>query len=657
MHTYNPMNICNPLLHLSPSNDDYCRAIVTIPFGSGHEPEEWPGLAHLLEHALFLGSHALFLGSHALFLDSYALAEGLLKARSGSVSELAAGELQGLMAQKGIRINASTRLEQSCYMIECLPDQLEEAFTRLCQLIYAPIFSAEQVISEISIIDGEYQAYCEHPAQQLLNLIQTQAHPKHRFYHFLAGNRASLGHNDPELLKQLNLCFQQGYLRQSASLYIEHPEGLGFEAQGEVLYARLEAIRHYAIRNHSKQSEQALTTNPQVLSDPDKPASAPFFCGQQTFLAVTDQPVIQWVWPVSNPSINELLLTFRTLNQLAKALQIPGEYSLSLAMQWQQQAALLVETGIPESVDTLEKIQVHAQEQLAHFQKQLSHGCNALITDTNKNIEEFAEDAASQPKGPALLRATETAIQYQYAALFTGFIWETQTGRKEMQTEVIKDLLNALDQPPAVTLISHPGFEQLKLDQVGLDYQFTAFFPTRYLAANLLAPAGSEGSAADILTQQLAYPKTPSLMPFRAVMQKLAETKLTQDQHQICLHHTTQRNHAAVIWRDIESLNLRNSSESKSPEELCSELYPGFYRKLRIEQRIGYIVQIMPYAVERADQTAQLRERKQGIAFLIQSASYASDQLIEALNRELKSIQQMDKPQSLSELDLQKIPL
>lgn len=627
MHTYNPMNICNPLLHLNPSDDDYCRVIVTIPFGSGHEPEEWPGLAHLLEHALFLGSHALFLGS-------YALAEGLSKASSGSISELAAGELQGLMAQQGIRINASTRLEQSCYMIECLPDQLEEAFTRLCQLIYAPIFSAEQVISEISIIDGEYQAYCEHPAQQLLNLIQTQAHPEHSFYRFLAGNRASLGHNDPELLKQLNLCFQQGYLQQSACLYIEHPEGPGFEKKSKTLYEQLEAIRQYAVGNHSEQSEQTLTTNPQVLSDPDKPASPPLFCGQQTFLAVADQPVIQWVWPVSNPSINELLLTFGALDQLAKALQIPGEYSLSLVMQWQQQAALLVETSIPESTDTLVKIQIHTQEQLELFQKSMRQGCDALIADADK-LGRLTDSASSQFKGPALLRATETAIQYQYAALFSGFMWETQTSRKEMQTEAIKDLLNALDQPPTVTLISHPGFDQLKPDQVGLDYQSTAFFPTRYLAANLLAPAGSEGSAADILTQQLASPKTPSLMPFRAVMQKLAETKLTRDQHQICLHRTTQTNHAAVIWRDIESLNLRDSSESKSPEELCSELYPGFYRKLRIEQRIGYIVQVMPFPLEQADNA---NEKKQGIAFLIQSATHSGQQLLQILNDELETV-------------------
>ncbi|WP_086480217.1 insulinase family protein [Oceanospirillum sanctuarii] len=622
------MSINNPnLLHLSPSDDNYCRVIITIPFGSGHEPEEWLGLAHLLEHALFLGSHALLLGSHTL-------PEGLSKANSGSISELAAGELQGLMAQQGIRINASTRLEQSCYMIECLPDQLEEAFTRLCQLIYTPIFSAEQVISEISIIDGEYQAYCEHPAQQLLNLMQTQAHPEHSFYRFLAGNRASLGHDDPELLKQLNLCFQQGYLQQTASLYIEHPEGSDFEPQSKVLYEQLEAIRQHAIREHSEQSKQSLTPNHQALSDQDKPASPPLFCGQQTFLSVTDQPVIQWIWPVSNPSINELLLTFGTPDQLAKALQIPGEHSLSLAMQWQQQAALLVETSIPESADTLKKIQVHAQEQLELLQKSMRQGCDALIADAD-NIEELAEDTASQPKRPALLRATETAIQYHYAALFSSFIWETKTGRKEIQTEAIKALLNALDQPPAVTLISHPGLGQLKLDQAGLDYQSTAFFPTRYLAANLLAPAGSEGHASKMLTQQLAYPKTTSLMPFRAVMQKLAKTKLTQDQHEICFHHTTPRNHAAVLWRDIASLNLGNYPESQSAEDLCSELYPRFYQKLRIEQRIGYIVQVMPFPLEQADKA---NEKKQGIAFLIQSATHSGKQLLQILNNELETV-------------------
>ncbi|MDX1320814.1 MAG: insulinase family protein, partial [Oceanospirillum sp.] len=178
--------------HLSHSDNAFCRVVVTVPFGSGHEPADWPGLAHLLEHCLFLGSHKLEPGTNPAL-------------QGRELDPLAAGELQGIMAQAGIRINASTRLEQSCYMLECLPEQLEEAFLCLLQLIYAPEFHPQEVIAEVGIIDGEYQAYCEHPEQQLLNLAQQQVHPEHAFHTFSAGNRSTLGHNDPEILRQLHL--------------------------------------------------------------------------------------------------------------------------------------------------------------------------------------------------------------------------------------------------------------------------------------------------------------------------------------------------------------------------------------------------------------------------------------------------------------------
>lgn len=597
--------------HLSHSDNAFCRVVVTVPFGSGHEPADWPGLAHLLEHCLFLGSHKLEPGTNPAL-------------QGRELDPLAAGELQGLMAQAGIRINASTRLEQSCYMLECLPEQLEEAFIRLLQLIYAPVFHPQEVIAEVGIIDGEYQAYCEHPEQQLMNLIQTQVHPDHPFCRLLAGNRVSLGHNGPELVRQLHLAYETGYLSQAASLYIEHPAGFGFKKKAQALYNQLEAIRHDSIHEKNRTGKQSLSTQKRFKKSERPP---PLFRHQQHLFSVTHKPTLQWAWPLDNSVISDLLLSWKSLDCLALALKVPDDFRLILAMQWQHQALLIISTDLPKTAGTLADTNTLETTKLSQLQKQIQKSCCERLKTTNSNVQKHSNSPSETSLKPALLKATDTAIQHHYRS--TRFV------QAEEAFDALHFFQEAILGPPAITLISHPGFSDLPLN-----YQTTDNFPTDYLTGKDLSKCQqSERDAQDpILVQKLTYPTQPILMPFRTLIQQLAAKKPDgtqqpggshQSVQEISLSHSTRLNHAALVWRSVETFNLK-SRETGTTQRLAAKLYSSLYEKLRIQDRIGYIVQVFPVSLDAGEGITQ-----DGIAALVQSATQRPKTLLKALRQGL----------------------
>ncbi|WP_234014649.1 insulinase family protein [Cronobacter dublinensis] len=75
-------------------------ALWRVNAGSLHEPDAWPGLAHLLEHMLFRGS------------DGYPDDERLMR----------------WVPDQGGRLNASTRLCQTAFFFEAPAQRLSPAF-------------------------------------------------------------------------------------------------------------------------------------------------------------------------------------------------------------------------------------------------------------------------------------------------------------------------------------------------------------------------------------------------------------------------------------------------------------------------------------------------------------------------------------------------
>ncbi len=160
-------------------------AALRVHAGSHDAPPQWPGLAHFLEHLLFLGT------------ERFPLPDGLMR------------YVQAL----GGQVNASTRERTTDFFFEVPPSALDGALERLCQMLAEPELGIARQGNEREVIHAEFIAWSRNPqAQRQFTLLQAAA-PGHPLAGFHAGNRYTLALQDPafqQALKHYHQRFYQG---------------------------------------------------------------------------------------------------------------------------------------------------------------------------------------------------------------------------------------------------------------------------------------------------------------------------------------------------------------------------------------------------------------------------------------------------------------
>ncbi|MCG6658180.1 hypothetical protein HOP52_10480 [Halomonas campisalis] len=172
------------VLLLSDPAADQAGAAMGVGAGSGDEPPECAGLAHLLEHMLFLGT------------EKYP----------------APDEFPRYVQGHGGRYNATTEYDLTRYFFEIPPDHLAGALDRFAQFFIAPSLSVAAIAQEREVIDAEYRARREDDEQRILGVIKQLLDPAHPASRFFAGNRDTLG-AVPEALRRALLAFRERYYR------------------------------------------------------------------------------------------------------------------------------------------------------------------------------------------------------------------------------------------------------------------------------------------------------------------------------------------------------------------------------------------------------------------------------------------------------------
>ncbi|MFS2126142.1 pyrroloquinoline quinone biosynthesis protein PqqF [Pseudomonas sp. Pseusp97] len=139
-------------------------ALLRIARGSHDEPEAFPGLAHFIEHLLFLCGER--------FVD---------------------GErLMPWVQARGGRVNASTRARQTDYLFEVPADDLGDGLARLVDMLARPLLDEAVQVAEREVLEAEYLARSRDPDTLIdaaLALAVAAGHPLGRF---VAGRRDSL---------------------------------------------------------------------------------------------------------------------------------------------------------------------------------------------------------------------------------------------------------------------------------------------------------------------------------------------------------------------------------------------------------------------------------------------------------------------------------
>ncbi|MBD8215164.1 pyrroloquinoline quinone biosynthesis protein PqqF [Erwinia persicina] len=170
-------------------------ALLQVEVGSHHEPDAWPGLAHLLEHLLFAGSQA--------FQDDQ--------------------RLMAWLPARGGRLNATTLGSSTAYFFECAPEQLADALPRLTDMLVAPLLSASAIRQEVATIDAECRLLADHQ-DTLCDAALSTAFVSHLWHRFQTGHAAGFGDDHTALRAALQQFHQRYYHADTVTLWVQGPQ-------------------------------------------------------------------------------------------------------------------------------------------------------------------------------------------------------------------------------------------------------------------------------------------------------------------------------------------------------------------------------------------------------------------------------------------------
>ncbi|MEX2365272.1 MAG: insulinase family protein, partial [Pseudohongiellaceae bacterium] len=149
---------------ISDPQSDKAAAALDVFSGSNSDPEDYPGLAHFLEHMLFLGT--------AKYPE--------------------AGEYQEYIASHGGSHNAYTAYENTNYYFDIEKDHLAEALDRFSQFFIAPLFTQDYVTRERNAVHSEYQSNLQNDGRRSYSILKKVINQDHPLAGFSVGSLETL---------------------------------------------------------------------------------------------------------------------------------------------------------------------------------------------------------------------------------------------------------------------------------------------------------------------------------------------------------------------------------------------------------------------------------------------------------------------------------
>ncbi|MGB9096112.1 pyrroloquinoline quinone biosynthesis protein PqqF [Erwinia sp.] len=178
-------------------------ALLQLSAGSHEGPEQWPGLAHLLEHVLFAGS-AHYQGDQRLMAWGPA---------------------------NGARLNATTHAHHTAWFFDIAVGGFEQGLLRLVDMLARPLLTLGSIAQEVKVIDAEFQMLTRHTDTLCeVALSQAVAEP-HRLHDFHVGNLPAFGTDTLALQQALREYHQRFFRADKLALWLQGPQSLEALAQ------------------------------------------------------------------------------------------------------------------------------------------------------------------------------------------------------------------------------------------------------------------------------------------------------------------------------------------------------------------------------------------------------------------------------------------
>jgi len=173
-------------------------ALIQLAAGSHHEPAQWPGLAHLLEHVVFAGSTG-YQGDARLM--SWAQAQGA-------------------------RLNATTLPTTTAWFFDIRATQLEQGLARLTDMLAQPLFARDAIQQEVAVIDAEYQLLSADASTLREAALSLAFNAPAALQRFHVGDAAHFGTDSAALQQALRDHHQHYFHGANLTLWLQGPQTL-----------------------------------------------------------------------------------------------------------------------------------------------------------------------------------------------------------------------------------------------------------------------------------------------------------------------------------------------------------------------------------------------------------------------------------------------
>ena len=198
---YKALTLENDLQVLLVSDDQAKKsaAALDINIGSGSNPKDRAGLAHFLEHMLFLGTEK--------YPD--------------------AAEYKQFISTHGGSNNAFTSYDHTNYFFDINPPQFEQALDRFAQFFIAPLFNEELVTRERQAVQSEYSLNLQNDGRRQFAVRRRAYNPEHPAAGFSVGSQETLGDRpDSKVRDELIEFYEKHYSANIMRLVLVGPQSL-----------------------------------------------------------------------------------------------------------------------------------------------------------------------------------------------------------------------------------------------------------------------------------------------------------------------------------------------------------------------------------------------------------------------------------------------
>jgi len=195
---YHALTLANGLRVLLIENQHSQKAAAALAVNVGHfsDPSSRQGMAHFLEHMLFLGTKNFPDGS----------------------------EYQQFISKNGGHHNAWTATEHTCYFLDIFHQQFDAALERFSDFFISPLLSQDFIDKERQNIDAEFKLKLKDDIRRLYDVHKETINQEHPFSQFSVGNIDTLADRETSNVRdELVLFYQTHYYAQNMTLALEGP--------------------------------------------------------------------------------------------------------------------------------------------------------------------------------------------------------------------------------------------------------------------------------------------------------------------------------------------------------------------------------------------------------------------------------------------------